>query len=172
MSSGHLHLAGQDGVESSCDTMADITLLTHDIASEAFLDAFRRRVGMGAGKISVADLADALEVQARTVKAWRDGETMPHWSHMLRVVAYFGPAFTCEILEPAGLGGVEHIAGPTAEADPAGVAADLIAAGNDVLQRLRAGRFDHRDSAETAPRLLELSRKLEAQAKALGRRPG
>ena len=148
--------------------MADPTLISHGIAAETFLDAFRRRVGLGPGKVSVADLADALEVQARTVKAWRDGETMPHWTHMLRVCAYFGPAFTCEILEPAGLGGVERIDVPTAEADPAGIAADLVAAGNDLLQRLRAGRFDHRDCAETAPRLLELSRKLEAQARALG----
>lgn len=154
--------------ESRCESMADAALLTHTIASEAFLDAFRRRVGMGAGKISVADLADALEVQARTVKAWRDGENIPAWTHLLRVCAYFGPAFTCEILEPAGLGGVERIDVPPAEADPAGIAADLIAAGHDLLQRLRAGRFDHRDCAQVAPRLLELSRKLEAQARALG----
>ena len=171
MTNGHLHLA-EDVAESPGESMADAALITHDIAAEAFLDAFRRRVGMGAGKVSVADLADALDVQARTVKAWRDGETMPHWCHMLRVLAYFGPAFTCEVLEPAGLGGVERIAVPTAQADPEGIAADLIAAGHDLLQRLRAGRFDHRDSAETAPRLLELSRKLEAQARALGRKPG
>ncbi len=148
--------------------MTDAALITHDIAAECFLDAFRRRVGMGPGKMSVADLADALDVQARTVKAWRDGETLPTWTHLLRVCAHFGPAFVCEILEPAGLGGVERIATSTAEADPEGIAADLVAAGHDLLQRIRAGRFDHRDCAETAPRLLELSRKLEAQARALG----
>lgn len=146
--------------------MMNPALITHDIAAEAFLDAFRRRVGLGRGKIAVAELADALDVQARTVAAWRDGETMPHWSHMLRVCAYFGPAFVCEILEPAGLGGVERVA--VAEADPEGTALDLVAAALDLLQRLHDGRFGQRDRAATAPRLLELSRDLEAQAKALG----
>lgn len=171
MSKSHIHLAHEHGAESPCDTMTDIVQITHGIANEAFLDAFRRRVGLGTGKIPVTYLADALEVQARTVKAWRDGETMPQWTHMLRVMAYFGPAFACEILEPAGLGGIERVSVPDPQdADPQDIAADLIAAGNDVLQRTRNGRFDHRDSAETAPRLMELARKLEAQAKAMGKR--
>ena len=38
--------------------MVNPALITHDIAAEAFLDAFRRRVGLGSGKVSVADLAD------------------------------------------------------------------------------------------------------------------
>lgn len=151
--------------------MADPTLITHDIAAEAFLDAFRRRVGLGAGKLSVADLADALEVQPRTVKAWRDGETMPHWSHMLRVLAYFGPAFTCEVLAPAGLGGVERVAVPTAQADPEGIAAALIAVAHDIMQRSCTGRFDHRDRAEIEHQLRELSRKSECWANGLGQKP-
>ena len=149
--------------------MVNPALITHDIAAEAFLDAFRRRVGLGSGKVSVADLADALEVQARTVAAWRDGETMPNWEHVLRVCAFFGPAFACEILAPAGLGGVERV--EVAAVDPEGTALDLVAAALDLLQRLHDGRFNHRDRAETAPRLLELSRQLEGQAKALGEKP-
>ena len=150
--------------------MMNPALITHDIAAECFLDAFRRRVGLGRGKIAVAELADALDVQARTVAAWRDGETMPHWSHMLRVCAYFGPAFVCEILEPAGLGGVERVA--VAEADPEGTAVDLVAARpRPPCNAFKTGRFGQRDRAATAPRLLELSRDLEAQAKALGSKP-
>ena len=146
----------------------DPALITHVVAAESWHDAFRRRVGRGEGKISVADLADALDVQARTVKAWRDGDTLPHWTLMLRVCAHFGPAFASELLAPAGLGGVERVA--VADADPQGTAADLVRAANDILDRLRDGRFDHRDRAQTAPALLELSRELESQARAMGAR--
>lgn len=163
----HLRLA-DDPPEPQDESMSDASLISHDLAVEAFLDAFRRRVGLGPGKISVADLADALDVQARTVKSWRDGDTLPSWTHLLRVCAYFGPAFTSEILVPAGLGGVETVA--DVDRDPQGTATDLIAAAHDILDRLRDGRFCHRDRAETAPVLLELSRQLEAQAKALGRK--
>ena len=100
------------------------------------------------------------------MKSWRDGDTMPYWMHMLRVCAYFGPAFTSEILVPAGMGGVDLVA--DVERDPQGTATDLIAAAHDILDRLRDGRFCHVDRAETAPVLLELSRQIEAQARALG----
>ena len=148
--------------------MTNPPLISHDIAAEAFLDAFRRRVGRGEGKISVADLADDIDVQARTVKAWRDGDTMPHWAHMLRVCALFGPAFTSELLAPAGLGGVERVA--VANADPQGIATDLVDVAGDLLQRLRDGKFCHVDRAEAAPKLLELSREMESQARAMAAR--
>ena len=90
---------------------------------------------------------------------------MPHWSLMLRVLAHFGPAFASELLAPAGLGGVERVA--VADADPQGTAADLVRAANDILDRLRDGRFDHRDRLATAPALLELSRELESQARSM-----
>ena len=158
--------AVESGPETRGGAMPDPALITHDAAAECFHDAFRRRVGRGAGKVSVADLADSLDVQARTVKAWRDGDTLPHWTLMLRVCAFFGPAFTSEILAPAGLGGVERVA--PALADPQTTAADLVAAAHDLMERLRDGVFCHRDRAETAPALLELSRQLEAQARAMG----
>ena len=160
--------AVDDAPEAPGVSMPDPALITHDIAGECFLDAFRRRVGRGPGKISVADLADAIDVQARTIKAWRDGGTMPHWAHMLRVCANFGPAFTSELLAPAGLGGVELLARVCA--DPQGTATDLVEAAHGLLERLRDGRFCHRDRADMAPKLLELSRALEAQAKAMGTR--
>ena len=146
--------------------MPDAALITHDNAAEAFHDAFRRRVGRGPGKVSVADLADAIDAQARTVKAWRDGDTLPLWAGLLRLCCYFGPAFTSDVLAPAGLGGVERIA--LADPDPQGTAADLVEAAHDMLERLRDGRFCHRDRAEAAPMLLDLSRQIEAQARAMG----
>ena len=149
-------------------TTPDPALITHDIAGECFLDAFRRRVGRGEGKISVAELADAIDVQGRTVKAWRDGDTMPYWALMLRLCCYFGPAFTSELLAPAGLGGVERVA--PASVDPQGTATALVAAAHNLLDRLNDGTFCHRDRAASAPALLELSRQLEAQARAMGAR--
>ena len=160
--------AVEDGARAAGASMPDPQLITHEVAAECFGDALRRRVGRGPGKISIADLADAIDVQARTVKAWRDGETLPQWSAMLRLCCYFGPAFASELLEPAGLGGVEPVA--VAEADPGGTAADLAAATHELLERLRDGTFCHRDRAAMAPRLLELSRALETQARAMGAR--
>ena len=167
MTKNHLRLA-DDPTEDRDDSMSNAALISHDIAVESFTDAFRRRVGMGAGKISVSDFADAIDAQPRTVKSWRDGDTMPYWMHMLRVCAYFGPAFTSEILVPAGMGGVDLI--DDVERDPQGTATDLIAVAHDLLDRLRDGRFCHVDRAETAPVLLELSRQIEAQARALGKK--
>ncbi len=154
--------------ESCGVSMPESGLITHDIAAECFLDAFRRRVGRGAGKVPVADLADAIDVQARTVKSWRDTTAMPHWALMLRLCCYFGPTFTSELLAPAGLGGVARVA--IAHPDPQGTATDLVQVASDLLERLRDGKFCHVDRAETGPRLLELSRELESQARALGAR--
>ena len=160
--------AVDDAPTAPGDSTADPALISHDLAGEAFADAFRRRVGRGTGKISVADLADALDIQPRTVRAWRDSETLPHWTAMLRLCCHFGPAFASEILGPAGLGGVEPVA--LVRADPDGTAADLVATAHDLLERLRDGTFCHRDRAAMAPKLLELSRALESQARAMGAR--
>ena len=152
--------------ESPGVSMTDASLISHASAAECFHDAFRHRVGRGIGKLSVADLADVIDMQPRTIKSWRDGDVLPQWAGMLRLCAHFGPAFASELLAPAGLGGVERIV--VAEADPQGVASDLVAAAHDLLERLRDGKFCHVDRAEAAPKLLELSRQLEAQANALG----
>ena len=96
----------------------------NDIANECFHDAFCRRVGRGAGKVGVADLADAIDVQAHTVKAWRDGDTLPQLTEMLRLCAFFGSAFASELLAPAGLGGVERV--ELADPDLQGTAVELV----------------------------------------------
>ena len=148
--------------------MPNPSLITHEGVAEVFQDAFRRRVGRGRDKISLTDLADCLDINPRTVKAWRDGDTLPQIMGLMRVCAHFGPAFSSEILFPAGLGGVERLT--LAEADPQGTAADLVEVAHGLLNRLRDGRFCHRDRAEMAPALLDLSRALEAQANAMRRR--
>ncbi len=149
-------------------SMPNPSLITHNSVAEVFQDAFRRRVGRGPGKISLAELADALDINPRTVKSWRDGDTLPQIMGLMRVCAHLGPAFTSEVLSPAGLGGVEMLG--IARADPEAAAADLVAVAHSLLDRLRDGHFCHRDRAEMAPVLLELSRSMEAQANAM-RRP-
>ena len=106
-----------------------------------------------------------IDVQARTVKAWRDGDTLPQWTALLRLCCHFGPAFTSELLTPAGLGGVERVA--QTDADPEGTVADLVEATHNLCERLRDRVFCHRDCRESGPRLLELSRTLEARARAM-----
>ncbi|MEE9159992.1 MAG: hypothetical protein V3U60_16605 [Gammaproteobacteria bacterium] len=166
MTKPDLHIAQLTPL-TAADSMPDPTLITHDVVAEVFQDAFRRRVGRGVDKISLANLADALDINPRTVKAWRDGDTLPQIMGLMRVCAYFGPAFTSEILFPAGLGGVETLV--PVQADPQGTARGLVAMAHDILERLADTRFCHRDRAAVGPKLLELSRALEAQANAMTR---
>lgn len=166
MTKPNLHVAHSTSL-APAGAMVNPALITHAGVAEAFHDAFRRRVGRGANKISVADLADAVEINARTVTAWRDGETLPELMRLMRICAHFGPAFTSEILSPAGLGGVECLT--PVEADAQGTATDLVAVANGLLERLRDGIFCHQDRAEMAQELLDLSRALEAQGNAMRR---
>lgn len=161
-----LHIA-QPKPEDASVTMTNPSLITHDDVAEVFQDAFRRRVGRGPDKISLTDLADCLDTNPRTVKSWRDGDTLPQMMGLMRVCAHFGPSFATEILFPAGLGGVERLL--VSEADPEGIAANLVEVAHGLLSRLSDGQFCHRDRAEMAPALLELSRTLEAQANAMRR---
>ena len=105
--------------------MTDPTFITHEVAAEAFCDAFRRRVGLGPGKVRLDELSDMLEIDARTLKAWRDGETVPQFHKLLRLCVHFGPAFTSEILHPAGQGGVDEM--QSVPIDTQGAATDLVA---------------------------------------------
>jgi transcriptional regulator with XRE-family HTH domain len=145
--------------------MTNPSFISHDCAAEAFLDAFRRRVGAGAGKVRLADFADAIDMDPRTVKAWHGGETMPNYPNLLKVCAALGPSFASEILHPAGLGGVDQIV--PVDVDAQGTATELVKVAHDLLERLADGFFCHVDKAKAAPLLLDLSRMIEAQATAM-----
>ncbi len=84
---------------------------------------------------------------------------------MLRLCAYFGPGFTSEILAPAGQGGVEDIV--PVEIDPQAAATDMVTAAGQLLERLRDGHFCHVDRAAMGPLLIEMSRAMEAQGRAM-----
>ena len=148
------------------NSMSNPAMIGHRIVAEAFLDAFHRRVGVGRGKQSIPDVADALDVNPRTVKAWYLGEALPQLTQTLRLCCLFGPAFTSEILEPVGQGEVERIVQAT-ERRSTDIAAALVRAANDLLERSHDGTLSARDRAAMAPRLHELSRELAAQARAM-----
>ncbi len=146
--------------------MTDPALITHDDAADVFCDALRRRVGRGADKISVSDLADHLDMDARTVRAWRDGETVPQWHAMLRLFVVLGPDFVNEVMLPSGLGGTEVLTPQLL--DPIGITADLASVVSQMTDRLRDSVFCHQDRAAMAPMLKRLAAEIEAQANAMG----
>lgn len=164
MAASKLHIAHSAPLAPSVN-MTNPALITHNVVAEAFQDAFRRRVGRGPNKVSITDLADALDMNARMIKAWRDGDTLPQLMGLMRLCAYFGPAFTSEILSPAGLGGVETLA--PVQVDAQGTATNLAAVVHEYLERLRDGVFCHQDKAAMAQTVLEISRELEAQGNAM-----
>jgi len=146
--------------------MIDPEAITHETALDIFRAAYLRRVGVGAGRMSYGDLADATGVQVRTLKSWRDGQAMPHLDSWLKICLVFGPEFTSETLRVIGQGGVENI-DPDARSDVHECVADLAAQLGEITDRLRDGVFCHRDKAQVAPQLLTLAHKLEEQAKAM-----
>ena len=150
--------------------MIDPAHITHGAVLEAFSDAMRRRVGRGDGKVGADALADATGFDVRTILSWRDGENVPCFHRVLRLCAYFGPVFTSEVLRPAGQGGVEDIAPVTV--DPQAAATDMVTAAGQMLERLRDGRFCHMDRAVMGPLLIEMSRALEAQGRAMTGKEG
>ena len=164
MTKTNLHIA-HPTPPAPATNMTNPALITHNLVAEVFQDAFRRRVGRGPNKISITDLADTLDMNARTIKAWRDGDTLPELMRLMRLCAYFGPAFTSEILSPAGLGGVEMMT--PAKVDAQGTATDLAAVVHEYLDRLRDGVFCHRDKVAMAQTVLEASRALGAQGNAM-----
>lgn len=143
--------------------MIDPEEITHDAALDVFRAAFMRRVGVG--KMSYSDLHEATGLRVRTLKSWRDGQSMPQLDSWLRLCRVFGPAFTSECLHLIGQGGVDAIE-PT-RSDAPGCCADLARQLGEITDRLRDGVFDHADKAAVGPQLIALARELERQGRAM-----
>lgn len=144
--------------------MTDIESITQQTVHDAFLLAYRRRVGQGR-EYSLGQLQDETGIEARTLRSWRETDSMPHLVNFLRLCAQFGPAFTSEVLHVAGLGGVDRI--DSQESDAHRCVADLISEAHEISERLRDGVFCHRDRAAVGPQLIALARELEAQGTAM-----
>jgi len=93
--------------------MIDPETITHDNALDVFNRAYIKRVGVGHDRMSYGELSDQIGVQVRTLKSWRESQSMPHMDSLLKLCVVFGPDFTSEILTVAGQGGVENINIPT-----------------------------------------------------------
>jgi len=140
-------------------------MITHDVVAENFCDVFRRRVGNAPRKIRFDELSDAVEIDVRSLKAWRDGQSSPQFHNILKLAAYFGPSFMSEIIHPAGQGGVDVL--EPVDLAPQETATDLATTTAELLQRLRDGKFCHIDRAVMGPKLIDLGRELEAQGRAM-----
>ena len=71
--------------------MTDPLSISHEIVRDIFLAAYTRRVGVGADKISVPDLQDATQIDARTLRSWRESDQLPQLVKFMRLAAVVGP---------------------------------------------------------------------------------
>jgi hypothetical protein len=142
--------------------MIDAEEITQEDVQDAFVAAFKRRVGPG--KMDIAELANKTGIPVRTLKSYRDREALPGMVNNLRICVVLGPDFASEIMHPAGLGGVESIElqpldGPATNT----MLTQLVC----VLTRaLEDGQIDHLEKLDLAPLFLRASRACEAQGKA------
>lgn len=90
------------------DHTAKITAITSDVVQERFTDAFRRHVGLGK-PFSRADIAAQTGMDVTTISGLMDGKGPPALWRLLRIAAVLGPAFTNELLDLAGQGGVDRL---------------------------------------------------------------
>jgi hypothetical protein len=147
--------------------MTDPHEITQQNVHDAFVVAYRRRVGVGRDRIGLSDLQDATGIEARTLRSWRETDTMPHLVNLLKLAALFGPAFVDEILHPVGMGGVQRL--DIARSNPIGCMADMTQVAAEISERLRDGVFCHRDKAAVGPMLVELAHLIEEQGEAMAR---
>jgi len=134
--------------------MIDAHGISSDLSREAFTDALRRYVGHGK-RWSVHALAEEAGLDARTVAAYRGGETAPSLANMLRLFAVLPPAFADEVLALSGLGGVKRLQGERADSlelntNVTGLAAMIARHLSDDR------RIDHTEEAEQEPAVRKL----------------
>jgi hypothetical protein len=135
------------------NTMSKVKDITSDLAKEVFADALRLRCGPRK-EYSVDALAEITGIDRRTIDSYRAGENTPALDKLLRFVAVFGEGFMAEIASPA-----KQVVGAS---DPAGTVTALSELTSELLHRIHDdGKFCHRDAAVIAPKLFELSGKLE-----------
>src|SRR5690554_4534121 len=77
------------------------SVVSRAAVQETVSAALRRRIGPGA--LSYAEVAEALDCDARAVKGWVLGDCTPRMAEFIRLCAFFGPEFASETLAPAGL---------------------------------------------------------------------
>lgn len=145
--------------------MTDPESITQQTVHDAFLVAYRRRVGVGRGRIGLGDLQDRTGIEARTLRAWRETDTLPHLVNYLRLAVAFGPEFVDELLHVVDMGGVDYI--DQQPSDARACLADLTCAAGEIAERLRDGVFCHRDRLVVGPQLIALAATLEAQGRAM-----
>ena len=135
--------------------------ITNDLATEILADALRRRVGPGK-KYGVDHVADATDIDRRTIDGWRKGESAPCFYKTLRLITVLGEGFRDEITAIA----IDR----SGAADPAQSATEILDVAKQLMERcFDDGKFCHRDAAHMVPILIELSGLAETLAHRLER---
>lgn len=129
--------------------MMDASGISTDLSREAFTDALRRHVGHGK-RWSVHGLAEETGLDARTVAAYRGGETAPSLANLLRLFAVLPPTFADDVLALSGLGGTKRVGG--GGVDSLALNASVTGLAALIAQHLSDdGRISHREEAEQEP---------------------
>lgn len=145
--------------------MINIDLINHENVLAVFHAAYRRRVGVGHGRLSYAELERMAGIPVRTLKSWRHGDAMPQLASLMRLALAFGPSFMSEILHPIGQGGVETVEPVVSNAGQC--MAELTGPLNEIAKRLSDGVFCHVDKAVVGPMLVEVAHVFEEQGLAM-----
>jgi len=140
------------------------TVISTDVVQEVVTDALRRYVGR-TKQVSVSDLAGSSGMADKSIYAILEGNHIPSFATLLNLALHLPPSFMSEALRPAGLGGVEII--EPQNVDAPGTMAELSRHCAEMAERLKDGKFCHRDRAAMGPQLIELARALEAQGRAM-----
>ncbi len=130
--------------------MTDPRAINHDLVLRRHVDVLRLFVGRGQ-RFGVETLAEATRLPARTLKSYRDGQSLPGLSAFVAMAAALPAAYANEVLAPAGLAGAFRI-----EADapsPHAILAEKAEMVRALATALADGRIDHREGAEMLPEL-------------------
>ena len=121
--------------------MINITSITEELGRLTMTEALRRHIGPGR-KFTADEAARAIDVQRRTIDSWLAGQSCPCFYKQLRLCAWLGEPFTCDLLAVAGQ---RAKAVEPGDGCPHRANAELASALSIVADALRDGRMDHHE---------------------------
>ncbi|PKR54438.1 helix-turn-helix transcriptional regulator [Thalassospira marina] len=122
--------------------------IAHETLQAVFTTAFRRAVGTYQNQnkaITLAELARQTGIKARTLEAYRDGESLPSAINLVRIQGALPASFSNEIIALAGLGDAKRMTGR--EIDLHGINAQVAEFVATHAQHMADGRIDHAEMA-------------------------
>lgn len=145
--------------------MSGSALLAHDSVLRRHTNALRLHAGFRR-TYSVAQLASATGVPARTIEAYQGGQSLPGLDNFLALSAVLPADYLAAVLELAGF---RPLPLDAVGACDFATAAELAAGMAAIATALRDGRIDHVERARLRPVIAELSAQLAAWASEEGK---